>query len=138
MRPGSALRRTPSGGFVFPQFLPAFDAVATLVRLLSLLASGHRVLSRVVASLAEDRHRPAGGSDAVRAEGPRHADPRRAGRSRRSCSCSTGSRSIDANGWTLVLPDPETPVTHIHAEGEDQGRGRASGSSGPRPTSSGS
>ena len=27
-----------------------------------------------------------------------------------------GVKTIDANGWTLVLPDPESPVTHIHAE----------------------
>ena len=27
-----------------------------------------------------------------------------------------GVKTVDAAGWTLVLPDPETPVTHIHAE----------------------
>jgi mannose-1-phosphate guanylyltransferase/phosphomannomutase len=27
-----------------------------------------------------------------------------------------GVKTIDENGWTLVLPDPETPFTHIHAE----------------------
>jgi mannose-1-phosphate guanylyltransferase/phosphomannomutase len=27
-----------------------------------------------------------------------------------------GVKTIDENGWTLVLPDPETPVTRIHAE----------------------
>ena len=28
-----------------------------------------------------------------------------------------GVKTIDADGWTLVLPDPETPVTRVHAEG---------------------
>ena len=28
-----------------------------------------------------------------------------------------GVKTIDSDGWTLVLPDPETPVTRIQAEG---------------------
>ena len=49
-----------------------------------------------------------------------------------------GVKTIDADGWTLVLPDPETPVTRIHAEAKNAGRGRANGSSGRPTTSSGS
>jgi len=104
-----------SGGFVFPQFLPAFDAVATLVRLLSLLASEQQVLSAVAASL------PA--IHIVRREVPtpfeqkglvmrtlvERADPSK-------LFLLDGVKTIDADGWTLVLPDPETPVTHIRAE----------------------
>ena len=105
-----------SGGFVFPQFLPAFDAVATLVRLLSLLASGQKVLSGVVHSVPR--------TYIVRREVPtpfeqkglvmrtlvERADPTR-------LLLLDGVKTIDENGWTLVLPDPETPFTHIHAEG---------------------
>jgi mannose-1-phosphate guanylyltransferase/phosphomannomutase len=104
-----------SGGFVFPQFLPAFDAVATLVRLLSLLASRHLTLSGVVASLP--------GVAIVRREVPtpfeqkglvmrtlvERADPS-------ELFLLDGVKTVDAAGWTLVLPDPESPVTHIHAE----------------------
>ena len=104
-----------SGGFVFPQFLPAFDAVASLVRLLSLLASGRQVLSRLVDSLPK--------TSIVRREVPtpfeqkglvmrtlvERADPT-------GLLLLDGVKTIDANGWTLVLPDPESPVTHIHAE----------------------
>jgi phosphomannomutase len=28
-----------------------------------------------------------------------------------------GLKTIDADGWTLVLPDPDTPATRIFAEG---------------------
>ena len=43
-------------------------------------------------------------------------------------------KTIDADGWTLVLPDPETPVTHVHAEARTRAEADASGSSGRRPT----
>jgi len=104
-----------AGGFVFPRFLPAFDAVAGLVRLLSLLASEKEVLSHVVARL------PA--VNIVRREVPtpfeqkglvmrtlvEQADPA-------GLLLLDGVKTIDASGWTLVIPDPETPVTRIHAE----------------------
>ncbi len=32
-------------------------------------------------------------------------------------SWSTGSRSSRTDGWALVLPDPEEPLTHVWAEG---------------------
>jgi phosphomannomutase len=31
-----------------------------------------------------------------------------------------GLKTVDAHGWTLVLPDPDAPATHIHAEGRTQ------------------
>jgi hypothetical protein len=27
-------------------------------------------------------------------------------------------KTVDSSGWTLVLPDPEAPVTHVYAEGD--------------------
>ncbi|HWD23856.1 MAG TPA: hypothetical protein VG368_00165, partial [Acidimicrobiales bacterium] len=32
-----------------------------------------------------------------------------------------GVKTIDATGWTLVVPDPEEAVTHVYAESEDIG-----------------
>jgi phosphomannomutase len=31
-----------------------------------------------------------------------------------------GLKTIDEGGWTLVLPDPDTPATRVHAEGRSQ------------------
>jgi phosphomannomutase len=31
-----------------------------------------------------------------------------------------GVKTIDADGWTLVIPDPDAPVTRIQAEGRTQ------------------
>ena len=39
------------GGYVFPEFLPAYDAMASLAKLLELLAPEQRPLSELVAEL---------------------------------------------------------------------------------------
>ncbi len=44
---------TPDGGCIWPEFLPAYDAAVTLVKLLDLLAAVDRKLSTVVAGLPE-------------------------------------------------------------------------------------
>jgi len=30
-----------------------------------------------------------------------------------------GIKVVSGQGWTLVVPDPENPVTHVWAEGSD-------------------
>jgi mannose-1-phosphate guanylyltransferase/phosphomannomutase len=113
--PGVRFAGSTSGGFVFPRFLPAFDAVATLVRLLSLLASGREVLSQVVARLPaiyivrRDVPTPFEQKGLVMRTLVEQADPA-------GLLLLDGVKTIDADGWTLVLPDPEAPLTRIHAE----------------------
>lgn len=51
--PGVCFVGSADGGFVFPRFLPAFDAVAALVQTFSLLARSARALSGVVGELPE-------------------------------------------------------------------------------------
>ena len=51
--PASASPATLRGGFILPGFLPAFDAAATLVKVLDLLAFQQRRLSEVVAALPQ-------------------------------------------------------------------------------------
>ena len=48
---------TPDGGCIWPEFLPAYDAAVTLVKLLDLLAAVDRPLSQVVAALPEHPRR---------------------------------------------------------------------------------
>ncbi|MHB1712558.1 MAG: sugar phosphate nucleotidyltransferase, partial [Acidimicrobiales bacterium] len=48
---GVILAASQSGGFIFPGFLPAYDAAATLVNLIALLARAGRPLSELVATL---------------------------------------------------------------------------------------
>ena len=65
------------GGYVFPEFLPAYDAVASLAKLLELLAREHdaAVGARRRAAAADADPPPA--RVPVGEEGPRHAGPER-------------------------------------------------------------
>jgi mannose-1-phosphate guanylyltransferase/phosphomannomutase len=109
------LAANTSGGYVFPQFVPAFDAVATLVRLLSLLAISRETLSGIVARLPEtfitrrEVPTPFEQKGLVMRTLVEQADPS-------EVVLLDGLKTIDTTGWTLVLPDPDTPVTHIFAE----------------------
>jgi mannose-1-phosphate guanylyltransferase/phosphomannomutase len=104
------------GAFVFPQFLPAFDAVATLVRLLSLLATSHETLSGIRARLPKafivrrEVPTPFAQKGLVMRTLVERADPG-------ELSLLDGLKTIDSDGWTLVLPEPDTPATRICAEG---------------------
>ncbi len=79
-RPGVRSRREHLRGLRLPvSSCPPSTPSPASVRLLSLLATRKRRCPGIVAGLPKSLHRPAGGADALRAEGPRHADPRRAG-----------------------------------------------------------
>ena len=54
------------GGYVFPDFLPGYDAVASLAKLLELLATARTPLSELVAELPR---RPSS-TTSSRARGP--------------------------------------------------------------------
>ena len=105
------------GGFAFTRFLPAYDAIATLVRLLGLLAGSTTRLSSVVAGLPpvhvvhEEVHTP------FELKGTVMRSVLERARSDELVLLD-GVKTIDARGWTLVVPDPEEPVTHVFAEAD--------------------
>ncbi|HXY43775.1 MAG TPA: hypothetical protein VEH29_06280, partial [Acidimicrobiales bacterium] len=102
------------GGFIFPDFLPAFDAVAALVNLLAMLARNGSRLSQVMDGLALP--------SIVRLEVPTPFEQKGLvmrvllERTPSDRVLIDGVKLIDAAGWTLVLPDPEEPVTLVMAE----------------------
>jgi mannose-1-phosphate guanylyltransferase/phosphomannomutase len=104
-----------SGGFIFPHFLPAFDAAATLVNLVALLAPTGRKLSEVVAELPvvhiahQGVHTPWDQKGMVM----RTLVERSQGR---DLVLVDGVKILEEDGWALVLPDPEEPLTHVWAE----------------------
>jgi mannose-1-phosphate guanylyltransferase/phosphomannomutase len=107
------------GGYVFPEFLPAYDAMASLCKLLELLAPIDRPLSELVAELPESHvvHRrvPCPWSQkglVMRVLTERLKD--------RDVDLSDGIKVMDERGWAQVLPDPDEPVVHVYAEGEDE------------------
>jgi mannose-1-phosphate guanylyltransferase/phosphomannomutase len=106
---------SPDGGFIWPTFLPAYDATATLVKLLDLLASTGRSLSGVRAGLPtvhvarEEIATPWEKKGAVMREMMERA-------SDLDVVLVDGVKILHPDGWALVLPDPEEPVVHVWAE----------------------
>ena len=105
------------GGYVFPEFLPAYDAVASLCKLLELLAPVDRPLSELVADLPastlvhdELRCPWAMKGLVMRVLTERLRD--------REVETLDGIKLFDERGWAQVLPDPDEPIVHLYAEGK--------------------
>ncbi|MBW8825479.1 MAG: NTP transferase domain-containing protein [Acidobacteria bacterium] len=119
---GVALAATLDGGFVFPQFLPAFDAMAALVSMLELLARTGTRLSKLVASLPathvahETVPTPSEQKGAVMRGLLESADG--------ELVLIDGVKVVHPDGWALVVPDPELSISHVWAEGVSDGEAR--------------
>jgi mannose-1-phosphate guanylyltransferase/phosphomannomutase len=114
---------SPDGGFIWPDFMPAFDASATLVKLLDLLASTGRTLSSVVKELPrlhmahESVATPWERKGAVMREMVERAGPR-------DVVLVDGVKVLHPDGWALVLPDPEEAITHVWSESDSDQNAR--------------
>jgi mannose-1-phosphate guanylyltransferase/phosphomannomutase len=106
------------GGYVFPDFLPAYDAVTSLTKLLELLAPVQRPLSELVAALPDSKlvHRLVPCPWALKGTVMRILNERFAGG---QVDLMDGIKVFDERGWGQVLPDPDEPLIHIYAEGSD-------------------
>ena len=114
------------GGYAFPWFLPAFDGAAALIRLLSLLGRGTTSLTAVVDAMAP--------MPVVRRDVPTPFVHK--GLIMRTLMEQLAEEGADlvlvdgikvrsSEGWALVVPDPEEPVTHVWAESADLARSEA-------------
>jgi mannose-1-phosphate guanylyltransferase/phosphomannomutase len=105
------------GGYVFPEFLPGYDAVASLAKLLELLAPVNRPLSELVAELPDSTlvHHQVPCPWALKGLVMRVLNERLAGR---DLDLTDGIKLFDERGWAQVLPDPDEPLIHLYAEGE--------------------
>jgi mannose-1-phosphate guanylyltransferase / phosphomannomutase len=104
------------GGYVFPSFLPAYDAIMSLGKLLELVAHSGRTLSELVEGL------PRSTLVHVREPCPWSAK----GLAMRQLIEAVKGKQVDntdgikvfePEGWVQVLPDPDEPVFHLYAEG---------------------
>jgi mannose-1-phosphate guanylyltransferase/phosphomannomutase len=104
------------GGYVFPEFLPAYDAVASLAKLLELLARVQTPVSRLVAELPRPTliHRQLACPWARKGLVMRLLNERLAGR---DLDLTDGIKLLSDRGWAQVLPDPDEPLLHLYAEG---------------------
>jgi mannose-1-phosphate guanylyltransferase / phosphomannomutase len=104
------------GGYVFPEFLPAYDAVASLCKLLELLAPVERPLSELVAELPVSTlvHRQVPCPWSLKGTVMRVLTERLRDR---DVDLLDGIKIFDERGWAQVLPDPDEPLVHVYAEG---------------------
>jgi mannose-1-phosphate guanylyltransferase/phosphomannomutase len=105
------------GGYVFPEFLPAYDAVASLAKLLELLAPVGRPLSELVGELPEPAlvHHELPCPWSMKGLVMRVLNERLAGR---HLDLLDGIKLFDERGWAQVLPDADEPILHVYAEGD--------------------
>jgi len=107
------------GGYVFPEFLPAYDAIASLCNLLELLAPVNRPLSELVSELPLSRvvHRQVPCPWAQKGLVMRVLTERLKDR---EVDLQDGIKVFDERGWAQVLPDPDEPLVHVYAEGDSE------------------
>jgi mannose-1-phosphate guanylyltransferase/phosphomannomutase len=105
------------GGYVFPDFMPGYDAVASLAKLLELLATVRRPISELVAELPASTlvHHQLPCPWALKGLIMRVLNERMAGR---DVDLTDGIKVFSDRGWAQVLPDPDEPLVHLYAEGE--------------------
>ena len=108
-----------SGGYVFPEFLPAYDAVASLCKLLELLAPVASPLSALVEELPQPTliHRRIRCPWAAKGLVMRVLNERFQGH---DVDLTDGIKVFDERGSIQVLPDPDEPLLHVYTEGETE------------------
>ncbi len=122
--PGVRFAASQEGGYIFPSFLPAYDAVAALVETLALLASTGSRLSQVVSRLPAVRV----AHEAVVTPWEKKGLVMRMvmdWAKDRDLLLVDGVKVLNDDGWALVFPDPEEPLTHVWAEAATDADGRA-------------
>jgi mannose-1-phosphate guanylyltransferase/phosphomannomutase len=104
------------GGYMFPQFLPAYDAVASLAKLLELLAPVARPLSELIAELPQPAlvHHELPCPWSMKGLVMRVLNERLVGR---ELDLLDGIKLFEDRGWAQVLPDADEPILHVYAEG---------------------
>jgi mannose-1-phosphate guanylyltransferase/phosphomannomutase len=111
------------GCFIWPDFLPAYDATATLAKLLDLLAATGRSLSSVVESLPRVHivHETVPTPWERKGLVMRELVERE---TEHEMLLIDGVKFLRPDGWALVLPDPEDALTHVWAESDGENAAR--------------
>jgi mannose-1-phosphate guanylyltransferase/phosphomannomutase len=121
---GVTFAASQMGGFIFPRFLPAFDAVATLIHLLGMLAATGESLAKLTGRLptVHIAHEEVVTPWEQKGTVMRIAVERAKGR---PVILVDGVKMPEPDGWVLIVPDPEEPMTHVWAEAPTDAKARA-------------
>jgi mannose-1-phosphate guanylyltransferase/phosphomannomutase len=118
--PGMVFAGAVGGGYVFPGFLPAYDAMASLCKLVELLATQEpRKVSEIIRELPKPTliHRQVPCPWALKGTVMRVLNERFADA---NVDLRDGIKIFEERGWMQVLPDPDEPLVHLYAEGETE------------------
>jgi mannose-1-phosphate guanylyltransferase/phosphomannomutase len=112
-----------NGCFIWPDFLPAYDATATLAKLLDLLAATGRSLSSVVESLPRVHlvHETVPTPWERKGLVMRELVERE---TEHELLLVDGVKVLRPEGWALVLPDPDEALSHVWAEADGENAAR--------------
>jgi len=117
------------GGYIFPRFLPAFDAVMSLGKLLELLAPQSRPLSEQIAEIPSSTmvHKTVACPWALKGTVMRTATEQlqREVEAGAELGMLDGIQLRRDDGWVQLLPDADEPVFHVYAEGADHAASQA-------------
>ncbi len=116
---GMIFAGTLGGGFVFPRFLPACDAIASLAYLLELLAPVETPVSELVAALPTSTliHRSVRCPWALKGTVMRVLTEQMKGK---EIDLLDGIKITEERGWAQVIPDADEPLVHVYAEGDTE------------------
>ncbi len=116
-----AFAGTVGGGYIFPRFLPAFDALMSLGKLLELLAPSTVPLSEHVAGIPASTlvHRTVGCPWSLKGTVMRTVTEELQRSDGHDLSLLDGIKVFYKGGWSQILPDADEALFHIYAEGVD-------------------
>ena len=116
--PGVVFAGAEGGGYIFPEFLPAYDAVMSLAKLLELLARTGTSLEDVVDGLPETHVVRKDVATPWEAKGAvmRRLVERLDGEPMLTID---GVKAFREGAWALVVPHPQEPVVRVWAEAGD-------------------
>lgn len=107
------------GGFIFPEFQPAFDAMYAIGKILEMMAKEKIHLNRLSREIPafEVLHKKVPCSWDKKGQTMRNALEEAKGK---KCELIDGVKIFFKKGWVLLLPDPDEPFFHIWSESEDE------------------
>jgi mannose-1-phosphate guanylyltransferase/phosphomannomutase len=121
---GATFAASQEGGYIFPSFLPAYDAAATLVHTLHMLSQTGLRLSKIVSTVPRVHI----AHETVPTPWEQKGLVMRSlveGIKDHELVLVDGVKVLHDDGWALVLPDPEEPLTHVWAEGDSADEARS-------------
>ena len=104
------------GGYIFPPFLPVYDAAASFTHLLAMLAASGLSLSKVVSQAPHVHIAHKGVAVPWEQKGMVMRTLVETLKDH-DVVLVDGVKVLHDQGWALVLPDPDEPLAHVWAEG---------------------